>query len=234
MLSIVTSILLFDPWLLRIFVFSGWIFSPTLSVLFLKSHMILLSCSRDVENQHVVREPHVREAVSLQITQTDPHAFLAPSCQVVFQCSLQNRVEQQGTQRITLLCASLYLEHIGLFVCQDCRFLVCKRNLFKRLTYCGSLPNCASAVHNALCFIVSKAFAKSTAPKPSLIVWLSAVKPEVKKACCTRALNSICTTLVEYKSGGSYQLLPRHHFVFHFASYSSPFWCAFSLFLQFR
>ena len=30
------------------------------------------------------------------------------------------------------------------------------------------------------------------------------------KACCTRALKTICTTLVEYKSGCSYQLLLRH------------------------
>ena len=49
MLSIVTSILWFDPWLLGIFVLSGLIFSPTHSVLFLKSQIIILSCSRDVQ-----------------------------------------------------------------------------------------------------------------------------------------------------------------------------------------
>ena len=30
--------------------------------------------------------------------------------------------------------------------------------------------------------------------------------------CCTEALKTFCTTLVEYKSGGSYQPLPRHPF----------------------
>ena len=49
MLSIVTSILLFDTWLRGIFVLSGLIFSSTHSVLFLTSHIIYLSCSRDVQ-----------------------------------------------------------------------------------------------------------------------------------------------------------------------------------------
>ena len=73
------------------------------------------------EPQHVVRDPYVREAVSLQSTQTDAHAALAPSCQVVFHCR---------TLKLLLLRANLYLEHIALFVCQDCRFLVSKKPLF--------------------------------------------------------------------------------------------------------
>ena len=51
MLSIDTSFLLFDSMVAENFVsLSGWIFNTTLSVLFLKSHIMLLSCSRDVEN----------------------------------------------------------------------------------------------------------------------------------------------------------------------------------------
>ena len=50
MSSIVASDCLLDLWLPRIFVLSGWIFSSTLSALLLKSFIILLSCSSDVEN----------------------------------------------------------------------------------------------------------------------------------------------------------------------------------------
>ena len=50
MLWISTSFLLFEHWLLRIFILSRWIFNPTLSVLCLKSHIIFWSCTSDVEN----------------------------------------------------------------------------------------------------------------------------------------------------------------------------------------
>ena len=47
--SIVASDCLLDLWLLRTFVLFGWIFSPILSVLLLKSFIILFSSSSDVE-----------------------------------------------------------------------------------------------------------------------------------------------------------------------------------------
>ena len=51
MSSVSMSFLVSEPWLLRIFVFPGWILSPTFSVLLLNSHNIFWSCSFEVANK---------------------------------------------------------------------------------------------------------------------------------------------------------------------------------------
>ena len=69
MLLIATSFLLFELWLLRIFVLSGRIFNPTLSVLCLKvAHNFLELLQRRREQEYVVCKTQVCEAVRLRIT----------------------------------------------------------------------------------------------------------------------------------------------------------------------
>ena len=128
-----------------------------LSVLHKKSHIILLSCSRDVENNSTSSTNRRFERQSACRSQTDAHAFLLPSCQVVFQCSLQNRVEQKGYSADRLALDLPFISNTSLSFVKTVAFWSAK-SLFRRLMCCGWIPNCASG---ALCFIVSSAFAKS-------------------------------------------------------------------------
>ena len=128
MLSIVTSFHLFGPWLLRIFVLSGWIFSPTLSGLFLKSHIILLSCSRYVENNSTssANRRFERQSVA-DLPRLQPMPFSRQRAWSSSSAACRTVLNSNSAGHLASY--PLYLEHIALFVSQDCRFLVCKNPL---------------------------------------------------------------------------------------------------------
>ena len=133
MSSISISILLFELWLLRIFVFLGWILTPTVFVLRLNSHNIFWSCSfEDSQKEHVVSKSHVCEAVVIFVAQVNSHSSFLPARNVFFQCFLQNRVEEEARQRVTLFGSLFDLKHVAFFVCQYCGFLVSVQ-FFRRL-----------------------------------------------------------------------------------------------------
>ena len=62
-------------WLLRIFVFSGWILRPS-SFLEVAQHF-LKQFFRGCEQKHVVGKPQVREAVVVVVAQVDSHSFFS-------------------------------------------------------------------------------------------------------------------------------------------------------------
>ena len=74
-----------------------WILSPTFSVLLMNSHNIFWRCSLEDTNKSTSSANHVCESVMVVFTQVDSHTFfLLPTWNVVFQCFLQNRVEEQA------------------------------------------------------------------------------------------------------------------------------------------
>ena len=97
-LSISISFLLFELWLLRIFVFPGWILSPTFSVQCLKSHYIFWSCSFVEANKSTpsAKRKFMRQSWSPSPKQMPIPFFLLPAWKVIFQGHLQNSVEEQA------------------------------------------------------------------------------------------------------------------------------------------
>ena len=64
-------------------------------------------------------------AVMVVVTQVNSHSsFRLPARSVSFQRFLQNPVEEQALQWVTLFGSFLDLEHVTFFVCQYCGFLV--------------------------------------------------------------------------------------------------------------
>ena len=106
-LSIDTSFLFFELWLLRIFVFPGWIFLTHLLSALLEMTYNFSSCSRDVAN---------KSTSSFAITQADAQTFFL---QIIFQ-SLS--VDEQTGQQVTLFRLPPDLEYFTLFVTHNCRF----------------------------------------------------------------------------------------------------------------
>ena len=97
MLSISISFLLFQLWLLRIFVFPGCILGPTFSVLCLKSHSIFEAAL--LRKQIVVHRHQISicEAVMVVVSWANTHSsFRLPTWNVFFQGCLQNSVEEQA------------------------------------------------------------------------------------------------------------------------------------------
>ena len=94
--------------MLRIFVISAWTSSPTFDVLYLKSHI-----SREIENNNTSSANRKFEEQS--------------GCRTLglsLHRAKSSSVVEQATQRIALLRASLDLENVALFVCQDSCLLV--------------------------------------------------------------------------------------------------------------
>ena len=149
MLSMVTSLFLFVPWLLRIFALSGWMFSPTLTVLFLESHIVLSSCSRDVENNST---SSANRSFERQSACRSPRLMPKPFSRQHFKSSssaacrtVLNSKLLSGPPCFVLL----FISNTSLSLSVKTVAFWSAWSLFKRLMYCGSIPNCASAVHSA-------------------------------------------------------------------------------------
>ena len=108
---------LFDTWLFRVRRIRVD-FQSDAPVLFLKWHITLPSCSRDVENNNTSSANRWVESESQPMPSSSQRVKSSSSAAC-------RTFEQQATQRVTLLRTPLHLEDIALFVCQDYRFLVC-------------------------------------------------------------------------------------------------------------
>ena len=67
--------------------------------------------------QYVVREPQVREVDFFFVARSDAFLFFMPPLQIAFQGKLQNCVEKQRKQWVTLLRSSFDRKCVALFVC---------------------------------------------------------------------------------------------------------------------
>ena len=128
MSSISISFLMFELWLLRIFVFPGWILGPTFSVLRLKIALHfweLFLCK--VANRSIVSKSHVWYAVVIVVAQVNSHSFFfilpewnASSSNTFCRTELKSKLDSGSA----LFCSFLDLKRVTFFVCHHCGFLV--------------------------------------------------------------------------------------------------------------
>ena len=194
------------------------------------------------------------------VSQANAHSpFILPAWKVVFQCDLQNNVEEQARQRITVL-VTILISNMSLsssIITVASWFLY---NLFKRLMYSCSIPQVSRASQIELCVMEPKAFMKSIAAThifdsplmaslfnhsvrhqmihslicasgPCLIFCLDLIKSGIKSAVqyCRKQF-------VQHKQRADRATVSNifnvTFFVYHFYSFSLPrFWCAFFCFI---
>ena len=127
MSSISISFLMFELRLLRIFVFPGYMLSPTFprAALEVTRHFFEdVALLKKQKKEYIVSKAHIREAVVIVVSQVNTHSpCLLPAWKVVFQCHLQKSVEEQARLRITLLGSFFDLEHVTFFVSHYSGFL---------------------------------------------------------------------------------------------------------------
>ena len=143
--------------------------SPTLSVLFLKSHRIPLSCSSDAENSS--KSSSNRVFVGQSACCSPGRMPLPFSCHR-FKWSVSaasNAVLNYNLFNGSPCFVPLFISNTSLSLSVETVAFWSAYSLLTSLMYCGSIPNCSSAVHNLLCLIVSNTFAKSTVATRILI-----------------------------------------------------------------
>ena len=131
-------------------IFSGWIFTPTLSVLLPKSPVIIFSWSSDVENESTASGNLELDRQSVQWSpKLMPMPFLAPAFQVIFHASLKHRAEQKRTRGF-LCFLTLCILNISLSLSAETVACWSSYDLFKMLMYGASTSNLPRAFHSAL------------------------------------------------------------------------------------
>ena len=107
----------------EMFVLSGSMSNPALSVLCLKSHIIFWSCTSEKENKSTSSAKHkfVKQS-DRETPKRMPMPFVFCQHSTTFSNVIWSTVlkKEQAGQKITLFRSPHYLEHVSFFVCQDC------------------------------------------------------------------------------------------------------------------
>ena len=214
-----------------VFVIPGCILSSTFSVPRLKSHNIFWSCSFEEANKSTssANLKFVRQFM-IVVSQAHTHSsFLLPTWNVFFQGFLQNNVEEQARQRVTVFGSFLDLEHVTFFVCQYCGFLVVVqfsqevgvfmlvRQDLRASQITFWYPTRGFFDQSSCTSLDGLLFGKTFWTPLDLLLGIGQVWDIV---CCTVLSLTVYTAQAENISGGSYTTFSTfflvYHFYFHF------------------